>query len=1205
MSTGHRPHEVRNQADLANAMASIRAGAQISFGAIAEKSGSSTVSRISKTTAKNLTTPGKSLPAEGSLRAFLHACEVEEVLVDEWCEVLGRLRDDGGGSPYVVARQIAVAVPLEGAVWTDMVSQALFKRVLAGDAAGILSKVKDLVELAATVLGAAYETGPAYTLHGVSHAIAVVGRLGELLGADVKKLNPHEAGLLVVASFLHDVGRVPFLPVDVSPRNVRRYLEQAGEAGPHLDVDSLTGPVLEDYCRWDRARRLDEYLKQVPPGLLVWDGVPMRESISVVCAGQARARGEGSPPDRFPGVDLALCVSLLRLATRLELCSVRTARDIFRRLGVERRAEPRRGPDDLELRHDIRRLVLKPRRGNTDYVVEAEAIVLRPVVEFDLRGLLGELKDEFVRCQADRAAWSNVWRRLPLPNSVDLSGVKGVGYTYEKLSFELVRDDVLQLLGGTKLYGNPNVFVRELLQNAIDAVRLRKIVDPGCDSGSVAISSWEEDGAIWFRIDDNGTGMDMHTIREYFLQIGRSYYNSDELHRELGQLGARRSRFSAIGRFGIGVMSCFMLGDRIEVSTRKFTSHGERGKAVRLSIDRQEDFATLRCEGQGDDPIPAGPGVEPLDFRETSGTTVAVRIDAAKHYVPPKVLLEHAAYFHFTAECALTLNGTEHQGVDLHTQLLGEVQSRSIGFGKNDHAEFTGRYLRKVRVFAVPLDLTRHSPDPRVQGQVAALVAFAPPAEGVTLLHLLSPAKRAKLTPLVRESIAGVPIRIEVKVNLERVTLVCHLEEPMHEIRQKLGVRGTLPRDVDDRQAYIAAALEKKHGFKFGSLDCKVLAVQSSEIEFAEDFDGFGLATLISKRRWWAHNGVTLPTLRRYEYVDDDLGKDYQDYEIDMTEVQLTSSRPSLAGPIFLVGNLSYLDDLRPDLSLARNELELISPAMVAALVLALRKAIPPDLAAEAAEALYSYSRTDQPIESYESVDLESVLPVLDEGYDGWTAEPVLPMGFARVTVADVVEAATRGEVVLDFNDRLWSYYPQVFDLIGAALAQKSLNLRWRAHADSWPPGEVVVTSGLPAPVADVLRFFPPLSFMLHETDVSLRANFGPWNTSHPLCRWFIARGPELKRRMPGHFFELREVFLCCSAWPLFNLAVNNEKKGLLNLSDLIADYDGDEYYDGDGLSDAEALKIAVELVKLVVTRIVAAAPDLAPPREVLQFLGL
>jgi HSP90 family molecular chaperone len=83
-------------------------------------------------------------------------------------------------------------------------------------------------------------------------------------------------------------------------------------------------------------------------------------------------------------------------------------------------------------------------------------------------------------------------------------------------------------------------------------------------------------------VEDNGIGMDDHVIENYFMRIGKSYYQSRDFKKESIQ-------FSPISVFGIGILSCFMMADRIEVDTLK------EGKAPRkVEIENYSDYFVTR-----------------------------------------------------------------------------------------------------------------------------------------------------------------------------------------------------------------------------------------------------------------------------------------------------------------------------------------------------------------------------------------------------------------------------------------------------------------------------------------------------------------------------------------------------------------------------------------------------------------------------------
>lgn len=138
------------------------------------------------------------------------------------------------------------------------------------------------------------------------------------------------------------------------------------------------------------------------------------------------------------------------------------------------------------------------------------------------------------------------------------------GYLSGQFCLTLDQDRVLELLVGENLYQDPGVFVRELLQNAIDAVRTRQRLDrnlPRNWKPQINIHCWmDPEGYHWFRIEDNGIGMNEDIIQKYFLKVGCSYYTSSDFQREKYRCNADED-YSPISRFGIGILSCFM-GDK-------------------------------------------------------------------------------------------------------------------------------------------------------------------------------------------------------------------------------------------------------------------------------------------------------------------------------------------------------------------------------------------------------------------------------------------------------------------------------------------------------------------------------------------------------------------------------------------------------------------------------------------------------------------
>lgn len=170
-----------------------------------------------------------------------------------------------------------------------------------------------------------------------------------------------------------------------------------------------------------------------------------------------------------------------------------------------------------------------------------------------------------------------------------------VPYVPERIELSVARPDLLKLLVGP-LYDNaPSIGIRELLQNAIDAVRERAylqerhpelqhvtLIDQANDV-EIRLGEPEADGRVLLTISDRGVGMTVETIRDYFLTAGASFRNSDAWKREFEQDDAPHSKVLRSGRFGVGILAGFLLGPRMEIETRHIQS--DRGVRFSTALD--------------------------------------------------------------------------------------------------------------------------------------------------------------------------------------------------------------------------------------------------------------------------------------------------------------------------------------------------------------------------------------------------------------------------------------------------------------------------------------------------------------------------------------------------------------------------------------------------------------------------------------------
>ncbi|WP_250031923.1 HSP90 family protein [Paractinoplanes maris] len=162
------------------------------------------------------------------------------------------------------------------------------------------------------------------------------------------------------------------------------------------------------------------------------------------------------------------------------------------------------------------------------------------------------------------------------------------------------------------LYASPRVYVRELLQNAVDAITAAG------GPGLIAITT----GPGELRVTDNGVGLTEVQVHELLATIGRSSKRDE--------LGFARHEF--LGQFGIGLLSCFLVADEIRVHTRRagaepvlWTGYSDGRYAVAAGDDREPGTTVTLLPRRGSEHLLSGTTVREL--AELYGSLLPVRVE--------------------------------------------------------------------------------------------------------------------------------------------------------------------------------------------------------------------------------------------------------------------------------------------------------------------------------------------------------------------------------------------------------------------------------------------------------------------------------------------------------------------------------------------------------------------------------------------------
>ena len=131
------------------------------------------------------------------------------------------------------------------------------------------------------------------------------------------------------------------------------------------------------------------------------------------------------------------------------------------------------------------------------------------------------------------------------------------------------------------LYDTPLVFLRENLQNAYDAVLLRKYQDSTYDDWRIEINVCNST----ITIVDNGIGMNQSEIAENYWTAGRSGKNTPEA-----------KAAGVVGTFGIGALANFGVCQTLEIYSRRYNE--EEGLYCKATKDKYDEIMLERFEGE-------------------------------------------------------------------------------------------------------------------------------------------------------------------------------------------------------------------------------------------------------------------------------------------------------------------------------------------------------------------------------------------------------------------------------------------------------------------------------------------------------------------------------------------------------------------------------------------------------------------------------
>lgn len=480
-----------------------------------------------------------------------------------------------------------------------------------------------------------------FTLHDGDHLFRVLNLMEKLLPAQtIRNFSTPELMLLVLCAFFHDIGMAPDErqvlawrriwdsepEIDEEDRNSyndfyrfysarpeqREIIERNINRGKVANADTIKAYLITEFIRQTHADRAREIIEKDWNGKIVYRDTDLTVEFAQICYGHNE--------DALNLLDLEknyLCAEnafaclpligvILRLADILDFDAKRTPSILYSHLYVR---------DPISLKEWNKHRAVEAWEISSE-LIQFNAKCTHPAIEASIHQFCDIIDHELSMCnnvasslnEFNKSKNRDIAVKFPFKVNRDkITTKKNIHnqplYLYRDTQFNLSKRQVIDLLMGTKLYGNPEVALRELLQNSIDACLLRQAQERKWGNPynpEIYVKYYLEGTDNVLEIIDNGTGMDQHIIDNYYSRVGSSFYKSTEFFNLKSESNAD---FTPTSRFGIGILSCFMVADTLIVDTKRVYAKHKSSDALNITVEGQESIFGLgtvgeNCQGQ-------------------------------------------------------------------------------------------------------------------------------------------------------------------------------------------------------------------------------------------------------------------------------------------------------------------------------------------------------------------------------------------------------------------------------------------------------------------------------------------------------------------------------------------------------------------------------------------------------------------------------
>lgn len=478
---------------------------------------------------------------------------------------------------------------------TKLMNQTKVYKLLEKRESVFLNQVKDAINIADDMLPQINNVFNTYTIHGMKHSINVAEYMFDLI-ENAEEMSDLELVMIIYATLFHDSGMIVSddemagIKDDKILLGNRRYSKVLEKyKNEKIALQECVRPV-----HGSRVNEFIEHLMKVNRKIFLipeTTNISFHKELALICQAHnedfswiAINLKHDTVKKQYYLNEQFIAV-LLRIGDYLDIDEQRAPLCLYKYLK----------PNDysnLEWQQhfvieNYNKIYINKKTGLKEIVFQGQSDT--PSVHRKLLKYFDGINLELLNAVTLSEKYEKEGYMLNLKTNI-INKIYTTGFSFSDFRLSLDYNAVTNLLMGEHIYGNKKYGLREIIQNSIDACKtMQETAETHSD---FRLQKYEPFIRIVIDKDrnqvtilDNGSGMSVDILKKYFLNVGVSYYKSDDY-----VLQGRK--YSPIGYYGIGFLACFMLSDTVEVITRHF----EENKVTRIEFEKSSEYICLTYE---------------------------------------------------------------------------------------------------------------------------------------------------------------------------------------------------------------------------------------------------------------------------------------------------------------------------------------------------------------------------------------------------------------------------------------------------------------------------------------------------------------------------------------------------------------------------------------------------------------------------------